>query len=76
VSSPTANVRIPGGHPEGYLEAFATLYSQFAAVIRGEGKAYAGLLPSLSDGVEGLEFIMAAVNSSKNNGKWTKLSEV
>jgi predicted dehydrogenase len=76
VSSPTANVRIPGGHPEGYLEAFATLYTQFAAVIRGEGKEYAALLPGLSDGVEGLEFIMAAVNSSKNNGKWTKLSEV
>jgi predicted dehydrogenase len=76
VSSPTANVRIPGGHPEGYLEAFATLYTQFAAVIRGEGKDYAGLLPGLADGVEGLEFIMAAVTSSKNDGKWTKLSEV
>ena len=76
VSSPAANVRIPGGHPEGYLEAFATLYTQFAAVIRGEGKEFAPLLPGLADGVEGLEFIMAAVNSSKNNGKWTKLSEV
>ena len=43
ISQPPAasmNVRIPGGHPEGYLEAFATLYSQFAAVIRGDGKAY------------------------------------
>ena len=70
------NVRIPGGHPEGYLEAFATLYSQFAAVIRGEGKAYAGLLPSLADGVEGVEFITAAIASSKADGKWTKLSEV
>ena len=36
VSSPSENVRIPGGHPEGYLEAFATLYSQFAEVIRQE----------------------------------------
>ena len=45
-------------------------------MIRGEGKEYAGLLPGLADGVEGLEFIMAAVSSSKNNGKWTKLSEV
>jgi len=79
ISQPPAaamNIRIPGGHPEGYLEAFATLYSQFAAVIRGEGKAFAPLLPGLTDGVEGLEFITAAIASSKADGKWTKLSEV
>lgn len=79
ISAPPAasmNVRIPGGHPEGYLEAFATLYSQFAQVIRGEGKDVAGLLPSLADGVEGMEFIMASVASSKAEGKWTKLNEV
>ena len=70
------NVRIPGGHPEGYLEAFATLYSQFAEIIRGGGKAYAGLLPSLADGVEGVEFITASIASSKADGKWTKFSEV
>ena len=77
-SAPAAsmNVRIPGGHPEGYLEAFATLYSQFAEVIRGSGKAYAPLLPSLADGVEGVEFITASIASSKANGKWTKFSEV
>jgi predicted dehydrogenase len=39
--APSMNVRIPGGHPEGYLEAFATLYAQFAEVIRGNGKPYA-----------------------------------
>ncbi|MEO6394841.1 MAG: Gfo/Idh/MocA family oxidoreductase [Devosia sp.] len=79
ISQPPAasmNVRVPGGHPEGYLEAFATLYSQFAEVIRGSGKAYAPLLPSLADGVEGIEFITASIASSKNNGKWTKFSEV
>lgn len=70
------NVRIPSGHPEGYLEAFATLYSQFAAVIRGEGSDFEGLLPSMADGIEGMEFIMASVQSSKTDGKWTKLSEV
>ena len=72
----TMNVRIPSGHPEGYLEAFATLYSQFAAVIRGEGEVYERLLPSLADGVEGMEFIMASVKSSQNDGKWTSLNEV
>ncbi|MBI4922965.1 MAG: Gfo/Idh/MocA family oxidoreductase [Devosia nanyangense] len=79
ISQPPAasmNIRIPGGHPEGYLEAFATLYSQFADVIRGEGKAYAPLLPSLADGVEGVAFITASIASSKADGKWTKLSEV
>jgi predicted dehydrogenase len=79
ISQPPAasmNVRIPGGHPEGYLEAFATLYSQFAAVIRGEGKDFAPLLPTLADGVEGVEFITASIASSKNDGKWTKFSEV
>jgi predicted dehydrogenase len=79
ISQPPAasmNVRVPGGHPEGYLEAFATLYSQFAEVIRGGGKEYVSLLPSLADGVEGVEFITASIKSSKNNGQWTKLSEV
>jgi len=70
------NIRIPSGHPEGYLEAFATLYSQFAQVIRGEGAEVEGLLPSLAHGIEGMEFIMAAVSSSKADGKWTKLSDV
>jgi len=70
------NVRIPSGHPEGYLEAFATLYSQFAAVIRGEGADYEALLPSLDDGVEGMQFIMASVQSSRDDGKWTRLSAV
>lgn len=69
-------VRIPGGHPEGYLEAFATLYSQFADVIRGNGAAYEGLLPSLQDGIEGVEFIAASIASSKADGKWTRLTEV
>jgi predicted dehydrogenase len=79
ISAPPAasmNVRIPSGHPEGYLEAFATLYHQFADVIRGKGQDVEGLLPSLADGVEGMEFIMASVASSKADGKWTKLSEV
>jgi len=69
-------VRVPSGHPEGYLEAFATLYQQFASVIRGEGEAYAGLLPSLADGVEGMAFIEAAVQSSRSDGRWARLSDV
>lgn len=74
--APTMQVRIPGGHPEGYLEAFATLYHQFAEVIRGNGKPYRDVLPSLDDGVEGMQFITASVASSKANGEWVKLNEV
>jgi len=74
--APTMQVRVPSGHPEGYLEAFATLYSQFAEVIRGNGKPYAGILPTLDDGVEGMQFIMASVKSSKQGGGWVKLSDV
>jgi len=72
----TMNVRVPAGHPEGYLEAFATLYSQFAEVIRGNGAPYEGLLPTMQDGVEGMQFITASVKSSAEDGRWVKLSEV
>jgi predicted dehydrogenase len=70
------NVRIPSGHPEGYLEAFATLYSQFAAVIRGDGADYESLLPSMADGIEGMQFITASVQSSQNESRWTRLADV
>ncbi len=63
--------RIPAGHPEGYLEAFATLYAEFADVIRGDSDGE--LLPSLADGVEGMRFIVAAVTSSNNDSQWTGL---
>lgn len=74
--APAMNIRIPSGHPEGYLEAFATLYSQFADVIRGNAKPYAGLLPTMEDGVEGMTFITAAVKSSAEDSRWVKFSEV
>ena len=67
-------IRIPAGHPEGYLEAFATLYSEFAKVLHGG--ADNGLLPTLADGVEGVQFITAAIKSSENDSKWTRLGDV
>jgi len=64
--------RTPSGHPEGYLEAFAVLYRNFAADIR---RVAAGLLPcrdypSPEDGVRGLRFIEAAVRSSAKGTVW------
>jgi predicted dehydrogenase len=69
--------RIPPGHPEGYLEAFANIYGEIAIAIKAArtgGKPPEGVhFPTVDDGVKGLAFIEAAVKSSKANGKWTKL---
>ena len=74
--APAMHVRIPAGRPEGSLEAFATLYAQFAEVIRGNAEPYAELLPTLADGVEGMVFITAAVKSSAEDSRWVKFSDV
>ncbi|WP_396602185.1 Gfo/Idh/MocA family protein [Algibacter sp. R77976] len=67
--------RIPAGHPEGYLEAFATIYKNFAthlmAVLNGETIEKPDY-PTAKDGVRGMKFIYAAVASDKNNAAWTK----
>jgi predicted dehydrogenase len=69
--------RIPPGHPEGYLEGFASIYSEVALAIkaarsRAKPPAEANF-PTIADGVKGLAFIEAAVASSKANAKWTTL---
>ncbi|RBP05651.1 putative dehydrogenase [Roseiarcus fermentans] len=68
--------RIPPGHPEGYLEGFANLYSEVALAIkaaRDGGEPPEGVLfPTIADGVKGLAFIEAAVHSSRSNGQWVK----
>jgi predicted dehydrogenase len=71
--------RIPSGHPEGYLEGFATLYSEIAQAIRaarpgpGESKPDAAAnFPTIADGVKGMAFIEAAVKSSAKGGRWVK----
>jgi predicted dehydrogenase len=69
--------RVPSGHPEGYLEGFATLYAEAARAIRAarSGGKPAGdvVYPTIEDGVEGMRFIDAAVRSSKAGGAWTSL---
>lgn len=56
-----AMIRIPAGHPEGYLEAFANLYREFADQIMGK----ASLVPGIEAGVRGMAFIRCAVESSE-----------
>ena len=72
--------RTPPAHPEGYLEAFANIYRNFAGAVRArleKRKLPAGDpaldFPKIEDGVRGMAFIEAVVASSKNNATWTKL---
>ena len=69
--------RVPPGHPEGYLEGFANVYSEVARAIKarrlGRKPDKDVAFPGISDGVDGMAFIEACVKSSAKNGKWTKL---
>jgi len=72
--------RTPPAHPEGYLEAFANVYKNFANAIRTRlaGKKLAkddlaNDYPKIQDGIRGMAFIEAVVKSSKANAAWTKL---
>jgi predicted dehydrogenase len=70
--------RIPSGHPEGYLEAFANVYrSAFDDMAkRAAGKSFQRtdtIYPNVNDGVEGMYFIQQCVASSKQNGAWLPL---
>jgi len=70
-----AATRIPSGHPEGYLEAFANIYSAaFDAIVkRARGEKFETvntIYPNVYDGVEGMLFITQCVESSKKNGAW------
>lgn len=65
--------RIPPGHPEGYLEAFANVYRAFARKIRGEAADLDDSFPTVEDGVRGVRFIEAVLASSKS-GAWAPLA--
>ncbi len=69
--------RIPSGHPEGYLEAFATIYTEAARAIKarkqGSELDKSVIYPTIDDGVQGVAFVGACVASSKRNGAWVKL---
>jgi hypothetical protein len=70
------NCRTPAGHPEGYLEAFANIYKNFALTLsaRLEGttpSAEALDFPTAADGIRGMAFIDHVVASSSSEQKWT-----
>ena len=71
--------RVPAGHPEGYLEAFAQLYTDIAEQIsaRLEKRSAAAsslLVPTVEDGVAGMQFISAVLASSSHNSAWTAVA--
>ena len=65
--------RVAAGHPEGFFEAFANIYTEFADSIVLKKKNKDIKFPSIDDGLKGIKFIFAAKKSSQNNGKWIKL---
>jgi predicted dehydrogenase len=69
--------RTPSGHPEGYLEGFANIYSEAAAAIlaarEGRKADPEVIYPSVYEGLRGVEFVAACIASSKRNGAWVPL---
>ncbi|MEO1517892.1 MAG: Gfo/Idh/MocA family oxidoreductase [Bacteroidota bacterium] len=72
-----AHIRIPAGHPEGYLEAFANIYRNFAICLRArlagkKPKAIYSDFPTVEDGLRGMQFIDKVIASGKSKQKWVK----
>jgi predicted dehydrogenase len=70
--------RLPSGHPEGYFEAFAQLYTDLADkiaahILKQSPPANSALVPGVADGVEGMRFVEAVLRSAKNRSAWTTL---
>ncbi|GAB3950344.1 Gfo/Idh/MocA family oxidoreductase [Spirosoma harenae] len=75
-ASAKAHWRMPSGHPEGFFEAFANLYRNFAYAVKAhmEGRDPDPIydFPSVEDGVRGLAFIDTVIASNQSDEKWTK----
>jgi predicted dehydrogenase len=72
-----AGIRLPAGHPEGYLEAFANIYKSFARTVRkrmnGEEPTEIDLdFPTIEDGIRGMQFVETVIESGKSSDKWVK----
>jgi predicted dehydrogenase len=76
------NTRTPGGHPEGYLEAFANIYRNFSLTVRAKANGEepsAEMLdfPGVEDGIRGMQFIDTVVSAGYNDEvKWVKFGEM
>jgi hypothetical protein len=71
--------RIPGGHPEGYLEAFGNIYHEafraIAAEVEGRPTPAELDFPTIDDGVTGMAFIETVVKSARLGARWVKFPD-
>jgi len=66
--------RLAAGHPEGFFEAFANIYTEFAeAINKKKSKQDQFAFPNIEDGLKGIKFVFTAKKSSNNNAKWFRL---
>ncbi|WP_340111799.1 Gfo/Idh/MocA family protein [Maribellus mangrovi] len=76
------NTRTPGGHPEGYLEAFANIYRNFSLTVRAKANGEVPTdemldFPGVEDGIRGMQFIDTVVSAGYNDEvKWVKFGEI
>ena len=73
------NTRTPAGHPEGYLEAFANIYRNFALTLQAEAADRTALaealdFPGLEEGIRGMAFIENVITSGQSEQKWTEFT--
>jgi predicted dehydrogenase len=78
--SANAHIRVPAGHPEGYFEAFANIYRNFARTVRkkmnGQEPTAIDLdFPTIDEGIRGMLFVEKVLESSKSEKKWIKMEE-
>jgi len=71
----SARCRVPAGHPEGYLEAMANLYTDFAKAVRANQKGKAEGVPGINSGIRGMVFIDAMLASTDSDSKWESVSQ-
>lgn len=75
-SSAKHNIRLPAGHPEGYIEAFANIYRNFAVSLLATMQSIEPTeedadFPTVADGVRGMKFLETVIASGKSEQKWT-----
>ncbi len=66
-------MRLPGGHPEGYFEALANLYRDFAAAIRCDATGTPAGVPGIDEALRGMAFVETALASQQCDAKWSPL---
>jgi predicted dehydrogenase len=72
----TGLLRLPAGHPEGFIEAFANLYHDFAAAVlaQREGAGQKAGYPSIDEGARGVRFVEKVVESARGGGQWVQFA--